>query len=484
MKYAKKIFLTAICLAIFVFFTWLCLEDLFSDIALEQMLWHIKNAELLAEGYTSELIILRYLLTIIFYIILACIVFLFDKRIAAFISIHLKLQTLIQERSVLRCFYGMEIGGGMLALFYLGHFIPEIWQIARMQLFPDTIAESQFIAKHMDLSASSKLSFPAGKNNLVCILVESMEDSFESYIPNLNKLREEGISNNNMQTIYGTNWTIAAQTAWHFGLPLKTPLGINRNRYISRDGFLPNAVSIFDILAHNGYKCVLIMGTDAVFGGTELLFTRHGNFEIRDKKYFRDKGYDLSANQGTEWGLSDKFVLNMALEAYSELVEGTDPFVLFVSTMDTHSPIGYAEPEDRQFGDIRDAIMSADRNVVNFVQKILNIPHKDDKLALCVIGDHEYMGRPDFLKTAKQRRIYNFFTGELPALPEAKINMALSALDIAPTLLHMTGAQWPGGKFGLGVSLFSDEPSLLHSLGPEKLNDALTQRSKFYEKLY
>lgn len=48
------------------------------------MLWHIRNAELLAEGYTDEFKILRYLITIILYISIAWAIFAFDDKIALF----------------------------------------------------------------------------------------------------------------------------------------------------------------------------------------------------------------------------------------------------------------------------------------------------------------------------------------------------------------------------------------------------------------
>lgn len=133
--------------------------------------------------------------------------------------------------------------------------------------------------------------------------------------------------------------------------------------------------------------------------------------------------------------------------------------------MDTHSPTGYAPPDEREFGDIRDAICAADKNVSAFVREILAIPEKHDRLALCVIGDHLYMGAPDFLNELKERRIYNFFAGNIPPVPDFKLAAPLSALDIAPTLLQMAGARWPSDKFGLGTSLFPNEPTLLQSVG-------------------
>lgn len=85
MKRIQRIFLPVCCLAILIFFSCLCLKDLFGDVALDQMLWHVKNAELLAQGHTDELKILRYIFTAILYMALCCGLFLHDRKIAAWI---------------------------------------------------------------------------------------------------------------------------------------------------------------------------------------------------------------------------------------------------------------------------------------------------------------------------------------------------------------------------------------------------------------
>ena len=487
MKIIKIIIFPIICIAIIVLFTYLACKSLFAEIAVEQMLWHLKNTKLMVGAHTDKIKIFRYLITIIIYISLCSFLFLCDKKIASFIYAHIKkFSKSVSSNLILHSLYLCEIGIGLAAFLYIAHFTPEIIHICKEEFFPQALEDNTFIADNIDYSAQSGLSFPNGKNNLVCIMVESMEDSFEGYIPELDKLRKQGFSlKNKLSPVHGTTWTIAAQTAWHFGLPLKPPKGINKNHYISRKGFLPKAVSIFDLLSQNGYKCVLVMGSDAYYSGTEILFSRHGQFDIYDKKYFQANGYDMAQNQGIEfWGANDRFVLDRAFQIYNDLLLQNKPFVLFVVTIDTHAPDGFALPEDRKFNDIRDAILATDRNISNFVKKILEIREKREKLALCVIGDHALMADPDFLKNSGQRHIYNFFTGNLPAVPKIKQTAPFSTLDLAPTLLHMTGAQWATNRFGLGSSIFSNTPALIETIGKKNLDEFLSKHSTRYEEFY
>ena len=84
----------------------------------------------------------------------------------------------------------------------------------------------------------------------------------------------------------------------------------------------------------------------------------------------------------------------------------------------------------------------------------------------------------------KERRIFNLFHGDLPPVPEKKRDGYFSALDMAPTLLQAAGARWRNDQFGLGISLFSDRPTLLEQYGPEKLDEILSGWSPFYRTLY
>jgi len=323
------------------------------------------------------------------------------------------------------------------------------------------------------------------KKNLVIVLAESFENTFSnvdgiSYTANIDKVRNNAIKNFNMYNTSGTNWTIAAITGWFFGLPLKTPNGINGNGYISKNGFLPHALSVFDVLQHNGFESVLVIGSDKRFYGMDQLFSMHGGFKILDKSAFEADGWNLAANAGTSWGFNDSFVLARASEEYARLKKQTKPFVLFIQTIDTHAPNGYCPQLHKKFYDIRDAIVEADSNLGKFSEQFV----EDDNTVYILLGDHLFMGSPQFLSNNMDRTIYNLFHGKLPLISKAKQHEKISAVDIAPTLLHCAGGKWGNDKFGLGVSLFSDDHSLLQRDGISKFNSEIMKDSTFYSKFY
>lgn len=57
-------------------------------------------------------------------------------------------------------------------------------------------------------------------------------------------------------------------------------------------------------------------------------------------------------------------------------------------------------------------------------------------------------------------------------------------MDIAPTILQAAGAKWNNDRFGLGVSIFSEEESFSQKEGKENLDEKLLYYSKFYDSFF
>ena len=350
---------------------------------------------------------------------------------------------------------------------------------------------SEFIKNNYVIPSKSEISFKTRKN-IVIVLAESLETTFSgmysnnrfNYIPKLIKQQKTGqyVSNYLNTTVSG--YTIGALTAWHFGLPLKLPDFISGNEYGKKD-FLPNAISIFDVLRNHNYQQTLLMGTDARFGGQLELFKKHGNFNIKDEFYWKhvEKIALNEKNKGC-WAYTDKFVLNKAKEEYIFLKQNSYPFVLFIETIDTHAPNGFCPQEKKQYNDIRDAYIELDDNLTDFIDFMKQ--NMDDNTVFMVIGDHCFMGEPSFFnkKDLNNRKIYNAFWGNLPKNRQVYQNKYVTAFDIAPTILQCAGASWSNYKFGLGTSIFSSEFNLSKNNEFEYLNNELMKKSKFYSKFY
>lgn len=352
--------------------------------------------------------------------------------------------------------------------------------------------QDDFIGKNVYFPDISSIDFSC-KKNIVLILAESLESSFSKYslTPNLDRLSLSAISNKNFDCAYGTGWTIAAITAWNFGLPLKLPDFIKGNSY-GKMSFLPNATSIFEILRYNGYTTDLLMGTDSSFSNQHILFESHGEFQIRDYKYWLKK-YPLSKDNQGCWGYSDKFVLSRLKEEYLKLKENykvtKKNFILFGQTIDTHGPDGGFCPKHlRHYHDIRDAIVYFDSNIGEFIDWFNKNSNDDD--ILVVIGDHLMMGDWDFLNDMQryERKIFNgiWSKEKLTHIDMTTFdpNKHVLTYDIAPTLLELAGAKLENRRYGLGESIFSSNTSEIEKFSEKELENKLSKKSLFYEELY
>lgn len=466
------VFITG-CISICIFCIMLWIRKTFGHVTHEQLLWHIYNYESLQHvninwiKYADKFI--HKAIAYMAILLLGCLLFEKLSKKSNFISYLYRYSPYISTAFLL-----IAINIFSFKYVNINSFINNKY---------DFIDEQYFVPQSSDITFDNK-------KNIIIILGESLETysykefSPTSYIKNLELLRNEGQYISNMKQIYGTGWTIAAITAWHFGLPLKTPYNIGQNTYVTQDGFLPNATSIFDILKQNDYELSLIIGSDRKFSGQDILFSEHGNFKIFDKQYYTEKGWNLEKYIGIkEWGFRDSFLFERATEEFERLKKTGRPFVLFIETLDTHFPNGFCPKEKVKYGDIRDSIEQLDTNISSFFHRIKEKINTETDI-LIILGDHYMMGEHNFLSPVKNRSIYNMFYGAIPNIPHEKKSSAISAMDIAPTLLHCAGARWGSAKFGLGVSIFSNDKTLLDIYGEDKLNELLSNPSSRYNQFY
>ena len=394
------------------------------------------------------------------------------------------------------------------AVFYFWRTFPvqKYAEVARRYAAP--AEDSAFYRSEYVAPREGAVTFPARKKNLIVILMESMESSFadrgsgglmeRNLIPGLTRLADENVSFSGTDRLgggidlAGTGWTIAAMTAKFAGLPFNLLGKANQRRLM----FLPNAVTLTDILSQNGYRQLMMFGSDKRFAGRDTLLETHGNVEIHDVAWYKESGM-LEKDYSVFWGFEDKKLFGFARTELDDLGRDGGPFMLGILTVDTHMPSGYRcdvcpETEDMQ---LKNAVRCADAQVSAFIGWCAGQPwYKDTVIA--VMGDHRFManettnpfGDSRYLAPGAEnpRRWLDIFVNAEPAgtfsAADAK-NRLFSSLDMFPTILAAMGCSIDGNRLGFGVNLFSGERTLCEKYGEDYLNAELMRRNRQYAAL-
>jgi phosphoglycerol transferase len=327
------------------------------------------------------------------------------------------------------------------------------------------------------------------KPNLVILYLEGFDrgymdqERFGTIAAPLQELEAEGISFTQLHQIEATGWSLAGTIATQCGAPLlpfgAKPLGDTSS--IRR--IMPDLTCLSDILTDRGYDITYmsgakIIGNEMGYYGFDNFFSTHGNAGIEDRDTIatpRTAGF--GADYQGEWGIFDSELLDGARELIDVKAEATKPFAVFIATMDTHGPAASISPECNANGeprigeDMREAIQCVSGMVSDFVQELI-AEHGDD-LRVAVFSDH-LNHASNLTSLLEQKTRYN--TAMLLGGADAArvIEKPGSMVDLYPTLLDWLGLLSPNDRrAGLGVSLLSEQPTLIESRGLEDVNATL-----------
>lgn len=349
--------------------------------------------------------------------------------------------------------------------------------------------------------ATTKLTFPEHKRNLIYIFVESLETTYLSkelggdmdynLLPNLSGMIEKGeaINFSNSELIGGgltppgTGFTVGAMVAQTAGIPLNVVGGLNENDYGATDNFLPGAYSIGQILEKQNYRQMLLIGSDGYFGGRDKYFEQHGDFEIRDLGYAQKNGW-VPKNYRVGWGYEDEKLIDFAKESLTELSSGDDPFNLTMLTVNTHFPNGLMTAETENVYDVQyhNVIQHADELLYELLSWIKEQPFYADT-TIVLSGDHLTMDATfsENVSEDYERTVFNMVINS-PIAATSEKNRNFTTLDFFPTTLAALGVEIEGDRLGLGTNLFSSEETISEKKGFDYLTDELSMRSKFYQE--
>lgn len=171
--------------------------------------------------------------------------------------------------------------------------------------------------------------------NIVVISLESFEKAFlnrPDLTPHLNSLAKTWTYFDNFTPVEGTFPTVAALYSWQTGLPFL--FGVGGNDVFKNSRAVPRHLpSLPLILKKAGYSLhYLAVMTD--FAGMESMMGALGYDSIKGRKR-EDYPFEVI---NSYYDFYDRDVLALAKLEFSKLHEGKKPFLLVVSTIDTHFP--------------------------------------------------------------------------------------------------------------------------------------------------
>jgi phosphoglycerol transferase MdoB-like AlkP superfamily enzyme len=331
--------------------------------------------------------------------------------------------------------------------------------------------------------------------NLILIIMESIENTFADSasggIQQKNLIQElmpadsneyhfssNGLIGGGFNTI-GTDLTISATIAKTTGLPV-----LLKNTY--SDTLLEKVPSIYNILQKFGFSNVFIQGTDANFSGTKNFVLSHGIhtlYDIHSLKQQQDINEQYRNFRSFEVGITDRTILDISKHILDSLTK-KEHFSLTIATIETHFPYGFYNKacEDKPINSTEQATLEATircaskdmRNFVNWIKQQPFYPNTE----IIIVGDHLFMGNY-LVNNSKNRRWYNLYIN--PAIKPQTTKREFTSFDIAPTILESLGFTIENHKMGFGVSLFSEESTLVEKIGIDLLNKELTDMQKSVE---
>lgn len=363
------------------------------------------------------------------------------------------------------------------------------------------LAESSIIKDEYVDPKNVSLVFPENKRNVIYIYLESMESTFyssenggayeTSIIQDLEDLALENVAFSNSDTLKGlyslpgTTWTTGAMVAQSLGLPLNIPID-NANSYDKFSSFLPGAMGIGEILKNQGYRQMIMMGSNSKFGGRDHLYQQHGDYEIYDFPAAVDEGKKKESDY-IWWGFVDRDLFEYAKEKIVMLSEGDEPFNFTMLTVDTHTYDGFHCVDCNENFDLPyfNVLNCSARRVKSFIEWVQEQDfYENTTIVIC--GDHPSMqaGTFDHLNNEGYERNVVDIIINPAVMPENTKNKNASTFDMFPTTLASMGVKIDGEKLGLGTNLFSDKETLIEKYGLDNLKNELSKSSKFYNEQF
>lgn len=336
----------------------------------------------------------------------------------------------------------------------------------------------------------------AQPKNLVFIYLESIEDQMantqlfeQNMLEPVQQVTDGWQTIDDYQEFSGGGWTMAGLVGTSCAVPLRGA-GIGENDLNSNEigaatqSFMPGAVCMGDVLAANGYQNVFLGGADAEFASKGKFFESHGYSDVRDLNTWIEEG----ETELSDWGLSDRRLMDHAKEEVVRLHESGQPFNLTMLTLDSHEPAHLYDYCEQTTDDVLESVIRCSmEQVAGFIQFMSDMGYLDDTVVV-LTGDHPKMVGEAFvslgaLNTVEDRSIFNriWSPDGVPATREGADQLSMFA-----TTLDLLDLGRKDHRAGVGVSAFvGSSPASIFELKDSQYDELIESASRdLYEALW
>ncbi|SDI92557.1 phosphoglycerol transferase [Billgrantia gudaonensis] len=337
------------------------------------------------------------------------------------------------------------------------------------------------------------LEAPSSPPNLLILYLESIErtyadrERFGDVYADLEAIGEEALVFEGVKQIDNTGWTMAGMIASQCGTPLM-PAGLLHDSQLEPlEQVVPGADCLGDILSSHGYRLSYLGGASTDFAGKGVFYEDHGFDRILGRQQLQPRLED--PDYVNNWGLYDDSLYDFTVEEIRRLDDEADgPWGVVALSISGHAPNGYPAQRCRERQgefDGRDILYSVECSAWLTRQLLERLDGEGllDNTLVVVTSDHLTMrvsAWEDLIETERE----NTFMLLGPYVPAERRERDASMMDVFPTVLEAMGFTIDWHRAGLGVSLLSDEPTLVEEHGLETLNERMRGETALQERLW
>ena len=285
--------------------------------------------------------------------------------------------------------------------------------------FPPAECDTLMAGLYPTTSVDTDTLLRTSRPNIVIVLMESAGDFLTPVMPNLRRLRKEGID---FANCYGNTWrTDRGTVCTYSGYPSFPTSSVMKMP--KKSNLLPGIAAT---LREQGYKTSYLYGGDINFTNMRSYLVASGWEKLTWKA-----DYSAKEQSSAKWGVRDEITFNTLYEQIAALPADSSRYLFGFSTLSSHEP--WDVPVKRVSHEIPNAFYYLDQCIGNFINRLKATPQWDNLLVI-FLPDHSIDFGP-YDETVQQRNKIPMIWVGGAVRRHRTITALCNQTDLAATLL-------------------------------------------------